>query len=229
MRTIRGFIRLAGLSAAGLLGLIGVASAQVHDADVGINQGYQQTSDSTADLLQADFSARAFYNGATDYTAPGTLTIPGGSTRSLNDQGYGTPELGYQETFINGASSLTDAQAVYQTGSYDFDLPAGDKPEAKYSINYTGNAFPNVGLVTNLSALQGLNPADNATFNLNGLTTSPNATDSLIFFYIYNATTQRWSSARAHCQTPLLVLLFPAELWLRAKAIISTCFTAIES
>ena len=189
MRTFRRFIQVAGLAAAGVVGLAGAASAQVHDADVGINQGYQQSSNSSADLLQADFSTRSFYYGATDYTAPGTLTIPGPDTRSLIVQGYPTPELGYQDTFINGASSLTDAQAVYKTGSYDFDLPAGDQPTALYSINYTGNAFPNVGLVTNLSTLQNLNAADDVTFDLNGMIVSSNATDAFIFFYVYNSTT----------------------------------------
>jgi hypothetical protein len=189
MRTIRGFFQVAGLVAAGLVGLVSAASAQVHDADVGINQSYQQTSDSSADLQQADFSARAFYFGATDYTAPGTLTIPGPDTRPLIDQGYSTPELGYQQTFINGATSLTDAQAIYQTGAYAFDLPAGAQPQASFSINYTGNAFPNVPLVTNLSTLQSVNAADSVTFDLNGMTASPNATDSFIFFFVYNSTT----------------------------------------
>ena len=182
-------MQVAGLVAGGLSGLVSAASAQVHDADVGINQSYQQTSDLSADLQQADFSARAFYFGATDYTAPGTLTIPGPDTRPLIDQGYSTPELGYQQTFINGAASLTDAQAVYQTGTYAFDLPAGAQPDASFSINYTGNAFPNVPLVTNLSTLQSLNAADSVTFDLNGMTASPNATDFFIFFFVYNSTT----------------------------------------
>jgi hypothetical protein len=48
-----------------------------------------------------------------------------------------------------------------------------------------------VPLVTNLSALQDLNPTDSVTFDLNGMMVSPNATpgDNYIFFYIYNAST----------------------------------------
>ncbi len=70
MRTFRGFIQVAGLAAAGVVGLAGAASAQVHDADVGINQSYSRAAIRPADVLQADFSARSFYYSATDYTAP---------------------------------------------------------------------------------------------------------------------------------------------------------------
>jgi hypothetical protein len=175
-----------------------------------------------------DGSAWAFYFGATDYTAPGTLTIPGPDTRSLIDQGYSTPELGYQDTFINGAASLMDAQAVYQTGTYAFDLPAGAQPDASFSINYTGNAFPNVPLVTNLSTLQSLNAADSVTFDLNGMTASPNATLSS-FSLCTNRPPMRWSTLVARCQTPRLILSFPEEFWLLVRAIISTCFTPTGS
>jgi hypothetical protein len=89
----------------------------VQNADVGIDQSYNQLTDSTYQLDEAYFSARAFYAGSGDYTAPGTLTIPGGATYSLIDQGYSTPELGYQQTFV-GPTGLTDAQAAFPTGTY---------------------------------------------------------------------------------------------------------------
>ena len=119
-----------------------------------------------------------------DYTAPGTLTIPGGgaNTRPLADQGYSVPELGFQDTFT-GPTPLADAQAVYQTGTYTFDLPAGSQPEAIVSQSYAGDAFPNVPLVTNLSTLQNLNAATFVTFDFEPMVVSPNATpgDNYIF------------------------------------------------
>ena len=190
MRTLRGILQIAALAAAGLVGFMGAANAQLHDFDVGINQSFNQTSDTTADMEQAFFSSRAMFTNSNDYTAPGTLTIPGGGTRSLTDLGN-PAELAFQQTFINGSSSLSDAQAVYNTGTYQFDLPAGNKPEASGQMSYDGDAFPNTPLVTNLSTLQSLNAADSATFDLNGMMVSPNATpdENFIFFYIYNAST----------------------------------------
>jgi hypothetical protein len=43
MRTFRGLIQVAGLAAAGVVGLADAASAQVTNADVGINPTYEQT------------------------------------------------------------------------------------------------------------------------------------------------------------------------------------------
>ncbi len=192
MRTFRGLIQVAGLAAAGVVGLAGAASAQVQTTDVGIDQSFLQTSDSAFSTINAFFSARVFYTDSGDYTAPGTLTIPGGgaNTRPLADQGYSVPELGFQDTFT-GPTPLADAQAVYQTGTYTFDLPAGSQPEAIVSQSYAGDAFPNVPLVTNLSTLQNLNAADSVTFDFEPMVVSPNATpgDNYIFFYIYNAST----------------------------------------
>ena len=79
-------------------------------------------------------------------------------------------------------------QAVYQTGTYTFDL----QPDLnRFSQSYAGDAFPNVPLVTNLSTLQNLNAADFVTFDFEPMVVSPNATpgDNYIFFYIYNAST----------------------------------------
>jgi PEP-CTERM motif len=59
------------------------------------------------------------------------------------------------------------------------------------SQNYAGDAYSNTPLVTNFSALQGLNAADAFTVDLNGMVVSPNATPDAnnIYFFIYNAST----------------------------------------
>jgi hypothetical protein len=55
MRTFRGFIQVAGLAVAGFAGHAGAASAQVINTDVGLNDAFSQTSDSTATETGAFF------------------------------------------------------------------------------------------------------------------------------------------------------------------------------
>jgi hypothetical protein len=120
MRVIRGIIPVLGLAAAGLVGLIGTARAQVQNADVGINQSYTQTSDSTTVSDGGFFSARVFFTNTGDYTT-GTLTLPSTATRTLADQGY-TPdvEIGYEDT-----GSLSYLNSTYGAGNYNYSVSGG--------------------------------------------------------------------------------------------------------
>jgi hypothetical protein len=188
MRTSRELIFGLGLAAVGLVAFAGAASAQVINTDVGLNDAFSQTSDSTATETGAFFSARVFFSGPGQYTT-GTLTLPNSNTRPLADQGYLPPtyEIGYEDT----AASLSDLEATYPTGTYTFDVSGGTQPEKVVSQSYAGDAYPNTPLVTNFSALQGLNAADAFTVDLNGMVVSPNATPDVnnIYFFIYNAST----------------------------------------
>jgi hypothetical protein len=179
MRVIRGIIPVLGLAAAGLVGLIGTARAQVQNADVGINQSYTQTSDSTTVSDGGFFSARVFFTNTGDYTT-GTLTLPSTATRTLADQGY-TPdvEIGYEDT-----GSLSYLNSTYGAGNYNYSVSGGTQPAAAFSITYAGDAYPNVPLVTNLSALQGADAADPITLDLNGMSVSPNATPGVNNIYL---------------------------------------------
>jgi hypothetical protein len=156
---------------AGLVGLGGSARAQVQNADVGINESYTQTGDSTTVSDGGFFSARVFFTSTGDYTT-GTLTLPSTATETLADQGY-TPdlEIGYEDV-----GTLAYLNSMYGAGTYGYDVKGGTQPETTFSITYAGDAYPNVPEVTNLSALQGANPADRITLDLNGMVVSPNAT-----------------------------------------------------
>jgi PEP-CTERM motif len=179
MQAIRGIIPILGLAAAGLVGLIGTARAQVQNADVGINQSYTQTSDSTPVSDGGFFSARVFFTNPGDYTT-GTLTLPSTATRTLIDQGY-TPdlEIGYEDV-----GTLAYLNSTYGPGTYGYAVGGGTQPATAFSITYAGDAYPNLPLVTNLSALQGADAADPITLDLNGMSVSPNATPGVNNIYL---------------------------------------------
>ena len=61
--------------------------------------------------------------------------------------------------------------------------PAGNL----FTINYTGNAYSNIPIITNFSSLQGMNAAKGFTVDFNDDTVSPNANLAYIFFTIDNS------------------------------------------
>lgn len=84
--------------------------------------------------------------------------------------------------------TLTDLQATYGTGTYTFKLSGGALGDTTVNQSYVGGAYSNMALVTNYSALQGVNGAS-VTFDLNGMTPGTGSNQANIFLYIYNAST----------------------------------------
>jgi PEP-CTERM motif len=181
MRATRGIFQALGLAAIGVLGLAGAASAQVTEDDVGLNDSFEQTSDSVANESGAFFAAHISFTNIGDY-AGGTLELPSTDTRTLVSFG----SLGYQ--YEDTATTLTTLQMTYGTGIYTFKLTGSGQPDATVAQSYAGDAYSNKALVTNYSALQGVN-ASSVTFDLNGMMPSMNATQSNIYLYVYNAST----------------------------------------
>ena len=84
-------------------------------------------------------------------------------------------------------SSFTDLQTAFPTGDYTFNL-TGASPTS-VTIDYAGGAYSNTPELTaaSFNALQGLNAADSITLDFNTMDPSPNATDSFVFFSIFDS------------------------------------------
>ena len=181
MRTIRAVLQIAALTAAGLVGLAGAVSAQVTGDDIGLNDSFEQTGDSAYSESGAFFSARIYFTAPGDY-ATGTLTLPSTSTVGpLASQGPTT--LGFEDQ----AMTLTTLQMTYGTGTYTFNVSGGSQGDTSVDQSYVGDTYPNVALVTNYSALQGVN-ANSVTLDLNGMMPNSGATQSNIYLYVYTST-----------------------------------------
>jgi PEP-CTERM motif len=103
----------------------------------------------------------------------------------VNLSSQGPTQLGFEDQ----AMTLTDLQMTYGTGTYTFNLTGNGQPSTSVEQSYVGDTYSNVALVTNYSALQGANAADPVTFDLNGMMPNTGATQSAIYLYVYNATT----------------------------------------
>jgi PEP-CTERM motif len=200
MRRMKGVFQIAAVAAAGLVGAIGAASAQVTGDDLGLNDSFEQTSNTTYYESGAFFSARAYFTNASDFTG-GTLTLPSSVMDSLTSQGPTT--LGFEDQ----APTLSQLQMTYGTGAYTFDVSGGTQPDTSFEQPYVGDTYPNIALVTNYMALQGVN-ANLVTFDLNGMLPNSGATQSNIYLYIYNASTNApvYSSGQLASTTTMITI-----------------------
>jgi PEP-CTERM motif len=184
MRTMRRSVYSLGLAAAGLVAAAGIAQAQLVSADVGVNPTFEQTGSTLADVTSTGgfFSGRAFVTSPTDFSG-GTLTYGGpGSPQPLSF----VPADGALE-FSASNSSFSTLQSLFPVGDYTFALSAGTQPAASVGIDYEGGAYSNVPLITNFSALQGLNASESFTVDLNTYVPGSVATGSSIFFSVTNS------------------------------------------
>jgi PEP-CTERM motif len=184
MQGNRGLIHAIGLALAGLIAVSGAANAGILNADVGLNPLFEQTGPTTFTDLGGFFSGRAFVNSPSDYTG-GTLTYGGpGSPQGLSFVPADTA-WEYQSSVD---PSFSDLQSLYPAGPYTFDLTGGEGPSS-VSINYQGDAFSNRPelAAASFSALQGLNAGDSITLDFNTMDVSPNATDSFVFFSVFDS------------------------------------------
>ncbi len=124
MRATSGIFYALGLAAVGVVGFAGAASAQVTGDDLGLNDSFEQTSDTLATESGAFFSARIYFTTTGDYTT-GTLALPSMSIAGpLTSQGPTT--LGFEDQ----APTLTQLQMTYGAGTYTFDVSGGSQPES---------------------------------------------------------------------------------------------------
>ena len=183
MQINRGLIHAIGLAVAGLLAAGGVAHAGVVSADVGLNPTFEQTGPTTVTATGGFFSARAFVGSSGDYDG-GTLAYGGsGSPQTLS---FSPTDIGWEYGSPQD-SSFTDLQTAFPTGDYTFNL-TGASPTS-VTVDYAGGAYSNTPELTaaSFNALQGLDAADSITLDFNTMDPSPNATDSFVFFSIFDS------------------------------------------
>jgi PEP-CTERM motif len=180
------FVHAIGLAVAGLIATVGLARAQVTEADVGINPTFEQTGPTTVTSTGGFFSGRAFVASASDFSG-GTLTYGGsGSPQTLS---YVPADVAWE--YGLGDASFSDLQTAFPNGGYEFDLTGGTMGPATVSLNFDGDAYSNTPQLAaaSFSALQGLNAAAPITLDFNPMDVSPNATPGAnnIFFSITNS------------------------------------------
>jgi len=183
MQRNRGLIH--GIGLAGLVAAGGVAHAAVVSADVGLNPTFEQTGPTTLMATGGFFSGRAFVSSSSDYTG-GTLSYGGpGSPQTL---GFSPTDVGWEYGSPQD-SSFSDLQALYPTGPYTFNLTGGTDGPTSVSITYDGDAYSNTPELTAASfdALQSLNAADSIAVDFNAMAPSPNATDTFVFFSVFDS------------------------------------------
>ena len=184
MRIAREQIGIIGLSLLGLLATAGAASAQVKNADVGVNPTYEQTGPGPGDVTSTGgfFSARAFVTSSGDYSG-GTLTYGGtGSPQTLS---YVPADVAWE--FGASNDDFTTLQTDYPTGDYVFSLTGSGEPSTSIGIDYEGGAYSNIPYITNFEALEDMDA--NAPFVVDFDPYDPGsvAGASYIFFSITNS------------------------------------------
>jgi hypothetical protein len=125
------FIHATGLAVAGLVATAGLASAQLTEADVGLNPTFEQTGPITVTSTGGFFAARAFVTSGSDFSG-GTLTYGGsGSPQTLS---FVPADTAWEfQTPLD--PSFSDLQTAFPTGGYTFNLTGGTMGPATVSLN----------------------------------------------------------------------------------------------
>jgi hypothetical protein len=150
------------------------------------NVAYEQTGNgNTLTLNGAFFSAdlNSTFGGA--YTSA-SFTYPGtGSPQSLTEASPSSTDYHFQTPSF---ATLADMEAAYPFGTYTF---TGNNGDSAY-LSYTADDYPqsNPYLTgTDYTSLQGMDSSQGFTFDFSPFTTGSTATDSFIFFTIFDETT----------------------------------------
>jgi hypothetical protein len=149
------------------------------------NISYEQTGNGNSlSLNGAFFSADLNTNTANPYTSA-TLTLPNSSTQPLPQQN--PTDYGFQTGLFADLPSL---QSAFPFGTYTFQGTNGATTDTT-TLDYTSNDFPqSTPFLTgsDFSSLQGMNASQNITLHLNPDVPGANATDSFVFFTIFDET-----------------------------------------
>ncbi|HUB79903.1 MAG TPA: PEP-CTERM sorting domain-containing protein [Bryobacteraceae bacterium] len=174
-------VRLLVLPA--LASLVLPVRADILYADQFKNIEFTQTGNSSTTFQQSFFSSSLYETGAGDYSSV-TLTCTHGTAcggQTLTQQVSPDNEFLYQTP---GLPSTHDMNQMFRQGTYTLTTNTG----ATTSYSYTANDYSHTPRVTDYSSLQDSDSADNLVFDLNAFGKTGDATDSYIFFTIYDET-----------------------------------------
>ena len=169
-----------------LIALASTAQADISFVDLFGNISYEQVGDgNTLNLNGTFFSAELNATAANAYTSA-SLIYPGpGSPQNLTQT---SPAVyGFQTGFLPDLAAM---QAAYPFGTYTFQGVNGmttDTATADYLANDFAQSNPYL-TGTDYSSLRGMNAAQPFTFHFSPYVTGNTATDSFIFFTIFDNT-----------------------------------------
>jgi hypothetical protein len=152
------------------------------------NIAYEQTGNGNALSLNGTFFSADLFSTVPNAYTSASVTPPGSAAISLTQSTPG--DYGYETNLIPNQAAM---DSMFSTGTYTFNGTHGASTDTA-TLNYTGNDYSktNPYLTGNTySSLQGMNSAQNFTFNLSPYTPGGAAseTDAFIFFTIFDYTT----------------------------------------
>jgi hypothetical protein len=143
---------------------------------------YFQTSDAGAGYAGSFFTAGITASGPTGATS-GVLTVPTSpsSTQTLSSPGGVTFQ--YQSAFLPSQAAM---DAAFPAGTYGFSVAGMDAAFGYAGDHYPGSTPALTG--TSFTSLQNVNPGTAAAVTFSPFDTGSGATESLLFFTIFDQT-----------------------------------------
>ena len=183
---VRAFNRL-GLTATILVMAPAIRASDISFVDIFGNIGYQQTDNGNSLANAGDFFSADLNAKVPNPYSSASLAYPGaGSPQSLTQI---SPE---DYHFQSGSfATLADMEAAYPFGTYSFSGTNGGGTQTA-RLNYTADDYAqsNPYLIgTDYTQLQGMDSSQGFTFHFSPFVTGPDATESFIFFTIFDETT----------------------------------------
>lgn len=182
MRTMR----MAAVCGAGCFISISTASAVVQSYEVTKTLYYSQDAVNTqpSSVSAARFSARLLANSGDDYSSASFLVPPIFTPYFMSDS-LDMGEYRYASGFYPNRTLMDDE---FANGTYRFQTTPGTSSAGFGDVDLENDYYPAPGYLTGsgLADLQGMDPADDLTLNINGFLTSPLANVNSITINIYD-------------------------------------------
>ena len=178
------------------IGLLAMSAEGAFSADASMiilmkGQRFEQTGPTIASLREEGDSPtetllglEAFVKGtAPDSLVSGTLQIPGGTIVPLE------PDVNSPQEICNAyqAESLLDLNAARSNGTYTFSIVTKNDGTKNVSLSLTGDAYPNVPVVTNYPALHAIIHTNATVVKWASMTGG--TVNDVIFLYVYDTST----------------------------------------
>jgi hypothetical protein len=152
------------------------------------NASYEQTGDGNTLSTNGYFYSADLYSTVVGAYSAVTVTPGAGTPQSLSQVSPASTDYHYQTSFYPTQAAM---DAAFPFGTYTFTTNTPDTA----SYNYTADDYPlSVPYLTgsDYANLQNMNPANAFTFDFSTDTPGSNATDSYVFFTIYDNTTSSY-------------------------------------
>jgi hypothetical protein len=192
-----------------LLSVPAAHAGTISFVDIFGNVGFEQTGDGNTLSLNGDFfSADLNAMAANAYTSA-SVSYPGPDSPQALTQGSPT-DYHFQTVTL---PDLATMEAAYPMGAYTFQGVNGPTTDTA-TLAYSADDYPqsNPYLTgTDYSSLQGMDASQDFTFHFSPFVTGATATDSFIFFQIYDETAGMPVFTESFLPATTASLLLPAN------------------